>query len=683
MQWLRTWSISRKLMALGALGIVLVAVPTAFYLGTAIHQIRLAQLERNGVAPVRAILAVIQATQDHRGMSAGHIVGNTMMSGEREKKQAAADEARARMDALVKRDVDNAAIAEMWEASGAVWKKIAAGAASKSLSVEDSYAQHTALIAQYAAMLDRIADHFRISMDAEPEGYFLVSTSVGYVPKLTETLGQLRAKGLVLLTQRLATGDDSFNFTKMLGLGHMHYESVSRTLDKAMAATPELKQRLEGPAQEALKQAKSAIQIADRHIAQTDNLTYAVESYVSALTAAMQAQHALNDVALAQMDELLQRRVRAEWGKLGIVLGGIGAIIALAAALGLAIGRSVTRPLKEAVSLAEKVAAGDLTSNIQVNSSDEVGQLLHALRSMNDSLRNIAGEVRSGTESITAASKQLSAGNSDLSQRTEEQASSLEQTASSMEQLTSTVKQNADNAMQANQLAAGASDVAVQGGKVVGKVVETMSSINDSSRKIVDIIGVIDGIAFQTNILALNAAVEAARAGEQGRGFAVVAGEVRSLAQRSAAAAKEIKDLITDSVSKVEAGSALVDQAGKTMDAVVSSVQRVTDIIAEIAAASREQTEGIEQVNQAIAQMDEVTQQNAALVEEAAAAAESMEEQAQRLADAVAVFKVGEAPEQHPAAVDVAPPTANVMPLPRRAKPAAPRHARGKEVSVA
>jgi methyl-accepting chemotaxis protein len=289
---------------------------------------------------------------------------------------------------------------------------------------------------------------------------------------------------------------------------------------------------------------------------------------------------------------------------------------------------------------------------------------------MNESLRKIAGEVRMGTEAISAASKQLSAGNSDLSQRTEEQASSLEQTASSMEQLTSTVKQNADNAMQANQLAAGASNVAMEGGKVVGEVVQTMSSINESSRKIVDIIGVIDGIAFQTNILALNAAVEAARAGEQGRGFAVVAGEVRSLAQRSAAAAKEIKELITDSVGKVDAGSALVGQAGKTMDAVVASVKRVTDIIAEIAAASREQTEGIEQVNQAITQMDHVTQQNAALVEEAAAAAESMEEQAQRLAEAVAVFKVEETASAVVYEREAAMPADNVTPLPRRAKAA-------------
>jgi methyl-accepting chemotaxis protein len=305
-----------------------------------------------------------------------------------------------------------------------------------------------------------------------------------------------------------------------------------------------------------------------------------------------------------------------------------------------AISRSIVRPIARAVSIAKTIAAGDLSSHIEVTSKDETGQLLRALKDMNDSLIKIVGEVRSGTDTIATASSQIAAGNLDLSSRTEEQASSLEETASSMEELTTTVKQNADNARQANQLAASASEIALKGGAVVAQVVETMDSINASSKKIVDIIGVIDGIAFQTNILALNAAVEAARAGEQGRGFAVVASEVRNLAQRSAAAAKEIKGLIGDSVEKVDTGAKLVDQAGTTMDEIVESVRRVTDIMSEITAASQEQTSGIEQINQAISQMDQVTQQNASLVEEAAAAAESLQDQAGALAQVVAVFKL-------------------------------------------
>ncbi len=319
-------------------------------------------------------------------------------------------------------------------------------------------------------------------------------------------------------------------------------------------------------------------------------------------------------------------------------LGGLALLLGVIIAWFLM--RSITRPMSRAVEVAQKVAAGDLTSQVEVTSTDETGQLLQALKDMNESLKKIVGEVRASTDTISTASKQIAQGNADLSQRTEEQASSLEETASSMEELTSTVKQNAENAKQANQLAAGASDVAVKGGHVVKQVVDTMSGISESSKKIVDIIGVIDGIAFQTNILALNAAVEAARAGEQGRGFAVVASEVRNLAQKSAAAAKEIKALIGDSVEKVGAGTKLVDEAGKTMAEIVTSVKRVTDIMAEITAASQEQSTGIEQVNTAITQMDAVTQQNSALVEEAAAAAESMQEQASILAQAVSVFKL-------------------------------------------
>lgn len=302
--------------------------------------------------------------------------------------------------------------------------------------------------------------------------------------------------------------------------------------------------------------------------------------------------------------------------------------------------RAITAPLKKAIQVAQNVAEGDLTSQIEVHAQNEAGQLMQALKQMNDSLAHLVGQVRQGTETINTASTEIAMGNMDLSSRTESQAGALEETASSMEELTSTVKQNADNARQANQLAIAASEVAIQGGAVVAQVVNTMGDINTSSKKIVDIISVIDGIAFQTNILALNAAVEAARAGEQGRGFAVVASEVRNLAQRSATAAKEIKILIDDSVEKVGVGSRLVDEAGVTMDRVVSSISNVTDIMGEITAASAEQTSGIEQINTAVIQMDEVTQQNAALVEEAAAAASSLQEQAASLAQLVQQFKI-------------------------------------------
>ncbi len=324
-------------------------------------------------------------------------------------------------------------------------------------------------------------------------------------------------------------------------------------------------------------------------------------------------------------------------------------VVSLLAALAVAVGmatwiiRSITRPLNDAVELARAVAAGDLTRPVRAASRDEVGVLMQALAEMQAGLVRVVSQVRNGSEAVSSASVQIAQGNQDLSSRTESQASALEQTAASMEELSSTVRQNADNAAQANQLAKTASSVAVQGGQVVSQVVQTMKGIETSSRKIADIISVIDGIAFQTNILALNAAVEAARAGEQGRGFAVVAGEVRNLAQRSASAAKEIKDLITESVERVASGTALVDQAGSTMNEVVDSVRRVTDIMGEISAASKEQSDGVGQIGEAVTQMDQATQQNAALVEEMAAAASSLRTQATDLVQAVAVFRLSHA----------------------------------------
>ncbi|WP_308433182.1 methyl-accepting chemotaxis protein [Pseudorhodoferax aquiterrae] len=354
------------------------------------------------------------------------------------------------------------------------------------------------------------------------------------------------------------------------------------------------------------------------------------------------------------------------------VIGILVLAVGLGALLAFVLTRSIVRPLEQAVAVAQTVARGDLTSVIRVDSQDETGMLLAALREMNGRLASIVSQVRDSSDSIATGSTQIASGNADLSQRTEEQASSLEETAASMEQLTATVKQNSETAQQAAQLAQAASSTAQAGGRVVADVVATMEGIAQSSAKVADIIGVIDGIAFQTNILALNAAVEAARAGEQGRGFAVVAGEVRSLAQRSAEAAKEIKELIAQSSTQVQSGTRLVSQAGSSMQDIVSEVRRVNDLIAEISAASHEQSAGIGQVGEAVQQLDRVTQQNAALVEEMAAAADSLRNQASQLIDAVAVFRIGGAPAQ-PAARLAAP-----VPAPRRepslgaARPARP-----------
>ncbi len=398
----------------------------------------------------------------------------------------------------------------------------------------------------------------------------------------------------------------------------------------------------------------------------------------------------VGDIALKQLIDLSDARAalhaaevsisiaRSTYATLAVLLAGL----VLGATVAWLLVRAISGPLEEAMTIATKVAAGDLTGQIAAHGNNEIGALLRALGKMKSNLAGIVAEVRTSTDTMSSASREIAEGNMDLSERTAEQADSLEKTASSMEQLTSTVKQNSDNAQQANELAMSASQVATKGGVVVAQVVVTMGSINESSKKIVDIIGVIDGIAFQTNILALNAAVEAARAGEHGRGFAVVASEVRNLAQRSAGAAKEIKQLIGDSVSKVDSGAKLVDQAGTTMHEIVTSIRRVTDIMGEITQASREQAAGLEQINQAIGQIDTITQQNVALVEEAAGAAGSLQDQTQALATVVSVFKLDGAAQ--PAREHMAAPrTRLAAPAPRVAPAAPARPTRQRALAVA
>ncbi|HWH74307.1 MAG TPA: methyl-accepting chemotaxis protein [Methylibium sp.] len=427
-------------------------------------------------------------------------------------------------------------------------------------------------------------------------------------------------------------------------LGKLEQEIVSERGREGLAKIADARQRYIA-AQTRFLELVAAGKTAEARVLLLDEVRPLQLSYFKTVDELIAFQDELMAASGASAERAIATAKAVTWGAAGTA--GVIAVL-----LALWIMRAITAPLNRAVEVARAVAAGDLSQELQVSGQNETAQLLRALAEMQGRLNGIVAEVRGSAESVATASSQIAQGNNDLSGRTEEQASALEQTAASMEELSSTVKQNADNARQANQLAISASSVALEGGEVVGHVVDTMKGINEASRKIADIIGVIDGIAFQTNILALNAAVEAARAGEQGRGFAVVASEVRSLAQRSAEAAKEIKALITDSVERVGRGTELVDQAGSKMGEIVASIKRVTDIMGEISAASAEQSSGVAQIGEAVQQMDRATQQNAALVEESAAAAESLKSQARQMVDAVALFKLSQraaAPASAPA----------------------------------
>jgi methyl-accepting chemotaxis protein len=467
--------------------------------------------------------------------------------------------------------------------------------------VDDRYAQIA-----LANKIKTMGDHGAVTI-----GRILLSTQPEQLKKYMDEYASIRAantKNLADFEKMLHTDEDKAQFEEQSKARKEYGVVVRKVFDLAAAG----------------KRDEAMVVYQDEMAAPQARYYALIDKMV-----ARQSQSMLDDVATAKDSSRTAKLQMVGASVLAVLLGVLTAWT---------ITRSITHPIQRAIGLAESVAAGNLTHNLGVQSKDEVGRLITALQHMVDSLHRIVSEVRTGADTISTAAHEVSQGNTDLSARTEQQASALEQTASAMEQLTSAVKLSADNASQANQSAMSASSVATQGGQVVGQVIETMSTISTSSKKISDIIGVIDGIAFQTNILALNAAVEAARAGEQGRGFAVVASEVRSLAQRSATAAKEIKSLIDASVNQVDEGSKMVEQAGVTMKQVVSSIKRVSEIVAEISASSREQSMGIEQVNTAILQMDDSTQRNAAMVEQGTASARALQDQAKQLTDVVRSF---------------------------------------------
>ncbi|MDM5181682.1 methyl-accepting chemotaxis protein, partial [Massilia sp. DJPM01] len=583
-------------LILSVIGIVVASIPTYLYLKEAGKALSAYSSEQEGMPGVANVLRVIQFTQQHRGLSA-LVLGGAGDAGEkRAAKQRDADAAYTAVDALVGK-LNDPAIAQLWSVPKREWETLRADVSGKTITVPQSFAAHTALLAKLLKVNELIGDYYGLSLDPDKDSYQLIQAMYYQLPNLTEELGQLRAKGAGLLGKKEASQEERQIISSMLGRIHDRVVQTTNAFGKAAAYNPAIGKSLSPLMNEAVAASATLTELATAQILKPEALTFNASEYVAAATRAIDAQFALNSAAKTDLDAMFVAKIgnfhTERWTMLGVML----ALLAVAGYFTVLVTRAVTVPLNNAVAVAQSVASGNLVNEFDVGADNEVGQMLRALKEMNDSLRGIVGDVRVSIDNISAATRDIASGNNDVSGRLESQASNLEETASSMEELTSTVKQNADNAHQANELVLGASQAATKGASVVSQVVRTMGEINDGSRKIVDIIAVIDGIAFQTNILALNAAVEAARAGEQGRGFAVVASEVRNLAQRSASAAKEIKVLISHSVGQVEAGNQLANEAGTAMDEILNSVTRITSIMAEIAVASAEQGAGIEQIN--------------------------------------------------------------------------------------
>ena len=612
-----------KFLILGLAGILMSAVPTWLFVSGALDDLARARHEARGAPPLLALHKVVQGLQVHRGLSNGMLGGDETLAARRPAARDAVNKAFAEATARLDAAQVPAAQRDAWQRAQQAWQQLEPAVAARSLPAAQSTAQHTALITSLLQTGEQLLHSYELQLDPDFATNALIQASLVHAPQLGEKLGVMRAQGAGFLGRGGELPLEAKGLLQSLRQRVVELQGDTlRNLARATEASPAFAATLGAPARTLDAQITATLALADKALLQADTLTLPAQEYFDTYTRTIDALYALNAQAMQGVDEALQARIdhlRATLAWQALALLGT---LAGATVLMLVFVRSITQPVAQAVELARAVARGDLSGSDIAHGSNEMGRLIAALLQMRRQLTEVVGRVRQGAEGVATASAQIAQGNTDLAARTESQASALEETAASMEQMNATVRQNADSAARASELASG---VAAQGGEVVAQVVQTMHGIHSSSGKIADIIGVIDSIAFQTNILALNAAVEAARAGEQGRGFAVVASEVRSLAQRSAGAAREIKELISASVHDVERGNALVERAGKTMEDVVTAVRRVNDIMGEISNASREQSLGVAQVGEAVTQMDQVTQQNAALVEEMAAAASSLQ----------------------------------------------------------
>lgn len=634
---LKLW---QKYSIIGVLGLIVMLVPTTVVILDKFDSARQAHAAAQSLNPAVQALEIIRLSQQMRGLSNAYLNGNAQAGTDLKRahdqlhriyNQAHTDMHAVGMDAQVlaamqnqRREIDD----------------LAARVESRSLPAAQSFQTYTRIITGQLSLLQDLIGSTGLNLDSYPDTYPLIRGLFGHLPQLTELMGQARGAGAGLLARGSATNAEKLRIGVLASMAESEGQGLIATLTAAGQHNARIDAALKTFVGQTDTETQRALALAQREIIEAAELRYASNDYFRNMTQAIDAQFRLASEAATVLNTLLEERAAAANSHLWMLVGGQLALTLLGLWLAVLITRSILTSLHASLNTALTVATGDLTTEVRAQGTDEVQQLLGALGEMNGSLIGIVSQVRSATDNIATAASQIAAGNHDLSERTLAQAASLEETAASMEQITSTVTQNSENARTAAELTRSATEVAERSGRAVHQFVETMAAIRDTSSRIAEIVGIIDGIAFQTNILSLNAAVEAARAGDAGKGFAVVASEVRSLAQRSAASAKEIRELIAQSSTEVDTGSRLADGAGEAMREVQESIDRVRHIMNDIAVASTEQTAGITQVNIAVGQMDGVTQQNAALVQEAEAAAESLRDQATLLVQAVSAFRL-------------------------------------------